>query len=395
MVFLGQEMGLRRRAVLGIALVLVTVAAGCALLEKLGLFEQRVTFPHQTHSEKEDLSCTDCHAKAEVAEKAGMPVFKQCVLCHKGIDEKKPAEKHIDVIFGEKPEWSRFTALPDDVIFSHKVHTEHKVACADCHRSVGSSAEVTRELVRVTMDDCVRCHARGEPGKPPEKAAAGRPAPGAAGEVAFEPPTSDGRGGNGDAAATDSARADAERRFRDNACSVCHKEIRQDVKPATHFRNWKLFHGQTVRADTGLTANRCALCHTDSSCSKCHQDEPPQNHTEHWRQRGHGIAVSIDRSRCAVCHRTDSCDRCHQDTAPRNHTASWGEPADRHCLTCHFPLRNEGCFTCHKTDPSHKTAPPPPANAQHAAATEAGCRTCHNVIKLPHPDGGDSCRACH
>src|SRR6185503_1230191 len=98
-------------------------------------------------------------------------------------------------------------------------------------------------------------------------------------------------------------------------------------------------HGQCVRRSSGATAERCDLCHKDSSCIQCHREEAPTNHNAFWHLRGHGIAAMMDRQNCAACHETDSCVRCHEEAIPRNHVASFGSPQDTHCLSCHFPLQ--------------------------------------------------------
>jgi hypothetical protein len=184
-----------------------------------------------------------------------------------------------------------------------------------------------------------------------------------------------------------------QRAHKQDDCAVCHQEIRAGKAPADHLQNWKRFHGQTVQAAGGAKAARCTLCHEqERDCIRCHQDEAPANHTNYWRDRGHGIDVGIARDRCSTCHQSDSCVRCHQDTSPRSHTASWGSPMDRHCVTCHAPLGSQGCVVCHKSTPSHALAAPMPAN--HAPGMN--CRQCHGLTApLPHPDKGDSCEACH
>lgn len=334
-----------QRLLAALALTGAALTAGCLILAKLGLYEPPGAFSHKVHGKEQELECQNCHATAEKSEKAGMPKLRQCMLCHEGIDEEKSPERKLSVLYGENYQWIPPPVISEEVIFSHQLHvTGKQIACGECHRGIEENAGITNK-VRVFKDDCMDCHAR-----------AGK----------------------------------------SNECAVCHKEIRQDRGPANHLHNWRQFHGQVVRAGSEKSADRCSLCHADSSCADCHQDEPPRNHNNHWRHRGHGIAVSIDRDRCAACHRDDFCDRCHREVSPRNHVGSWGDSRNRHCLTCHFPLRDEACFVCHKLTPAgHLAAPAKPANAQHAVATEATCRTCHDVIGIPHLDNGDNCGNCH
>jgi hypothetical protein len=138
-------------------------------------------------------------------------------------------------------------------------------------------------------------------------------------------------------------------------------------------------HGQAVRAASQALADRCSLCHTESTCTTCHQESPPENHNNFWRIRGHGIAAQMDRGNCATCHRADSCDRCHAEVLPQNHGGR-------------FPLQSNGCIVCHKGTPSHALATPLPPSHNPGM----NCRQCHGVDQpLPHVDNGANCTMCH
>jgi hypothetical protein len=177
-----------------------------------------------------------------------------------------------------------------------------------------------------------------------------------------------------------------------NACGTCHREIRQDAAPQSHAHTWTKMHGQAVRWPTGDMNDRCSLCHTESTCATCHSEQAPDNHNNFWRIKGHGIAAEMDRAGCGVCHRSDTCSRCHADTMPLSHTGSFGAPHDTHCLSCHFPLADNGCVICHKGTPSHAMATPMPS--WHNPGMN--CRQCHGVTQaLPHVDDGSSCTMCH
>ncbi|MBI2932567.1 MAG: cytochrome c3 family protein [Planctomycetes bacterium] len=329
-----------------LATVLLLATAACGVARLLGLQEKPSRlFSHKVHGSAQELECLSCHPTAEKEDKAGMPPsLKKCMLCHEGIDEKKSPPQQLAALYpGEKPAWSAVTALPDEVIFSHKTHQAAKLACSECHAGIEHSEAVT-ENVRVGKDACMTCHAR---------------------------------------------------RGKSNDCAVCHRVLRKDLAPSTHARNWRPSHGHVVRSGEDLPyANRCALCHTETSCTTCHQDETPRNHTNFWRIQGHAVAADVDRSSCATCHRSDFCDRCHRETAPRSHLLSWSGPGNRHCVSCHIPLSQDACFTCHR-QASHMTAPRRPADPVHAGADEAGCRTCHTGATLPHADNGDGCANCH
>lgn len=326
--------------------------SGCFIAQQLGLLVgSGPKFNHKTHVKDQDLACETCHKDALTADKAGMPSKQKCGQCHEG-EEKKPPEKRAESLFKDgKLITANVTALSEDVIFSHKVHTSAKIACVDCHKGIETSEAITAD-VRVGMKDCMACHAQK----------------------------------NIAALVSDKAQAS-------DGCALCHKTIRKDAPPPSHAKLWKQSHGAVVRmGEKDVTANNCSLCHNESSCTACHQDEEPASHNSYWRHRGHGVSASIDRDACATCHRTDYCQRCHEETAPRSHTGSWGAPTDNHCLTCHFPLKSEGCLVCHKGTSSHQSATPKPS--WHVSSMN--CRQCHgNGVELPHVDKGDNCNGCH
>jgi len=337
-------MVLLSRALKPFCVFLIVVIGGCVVADKLGLSRKSVRFSHQIHVTDEEIDCVDCHLKAEDEAEAGLPRMKQCMLCHEGVDEDLPVAKRPMTIYGKKPVWTSAADIPGEVKFSHATHYEADVECAECHQGIEKNTRITK-AVRVDMDACLKCHAA-------KKVAA--------------------------------------------KCETCHTRIREDQEPDSHRHNWKKYHGQIVRAETGATGDNCALCHTEATCTKCHRDEAPRNHNNHWRHRGHGLTAQMDRDNCSVCHRSDFCDRCHRETEPRNHVGAWGSPRNRHCTSCHFPLSGEGCVTCHKSTPSHAQATALPTNNAHATATDANCRTCHvSALRIGHPDNGESCRICH
>lgn len=303
-------------------------------------------FSHKVHVQGESLECIACHAKAEKEDQAGMPAsLKKCMLCHEGIDEGKSEDRKLATLLGEKPEWPRFTEAGEDIRFSHSLHVGGKgLACADCHPSMETNESVGPGL-QVSMETCMECHAK---------------------------------------------------QGASNDCDACHRTLKTDLPPPNHDLNWKQNHGPALRAhDDERYENRCWLCHTDQQCSSCHQDEAPRSHTNFWRLRQHGTAAGVDRTACATCHRDDFCDRCHRETEPSTHVGSWGEPGNRHCNGCHIPQTGgTNCSVCHDTI-AHPSAPPRPSDAQHAGASASQCRTCHEVIGIPHIDNGDDCTSCH
>ena len=329
---------------LALAALLLGAAGGCYVLQSLGWAERPLTFSHARHLE-EGLECADCHADYEEADEPRPVAAGQCALCHEELDKDKAPERRVAALFvGDEYLGAGVTAVSDEVIFSHSTHVAGGLDCNVCHQGIEES-EAVDEGLAVGMDTCVSCHER-----------AGMP---------------DGR-----------------------QCAVCHRVLSPENAPSNHEHVWKRLHGQTVRAELPGAANDCSLCHSDQTCVTCHQDEEPASHNNYFRLRGHGVQAAMDRQSCAVCHQSSSCSRCHEETEPLSHKGAWSGTLQTHCLSCHVPIQNESCFTCHKGTPSHLLAPPMPAVPPHSPAMD--CRACHGIsAPLPHVDNGDNCTACH
>jgi len=325
------------------ALLLLLVCAACAMLRSVFHGERRYAFSHERHVTLEKLECANCHSEALASDQPGMPARDTCDVCHAEIDATLPAERRIDTLFrGAEFAAAWAQKLPGEVVFSHKLHASGKQACNACHAGIEKSADV-RELPALRMQDCTRCHAQ-------------RAVP------------------------------------QDKGCALCHREITQQWQPQNHHANWTRAHGPLAREKSELSAERCELCHEPASCENCHRIQKPDNHTVYWHERAHGLVAMADRENCAACHQPDSCERCHSQSRPRSHSGAWGGVQATHCLSCHEPLRDEGCSACHKSTPSHLSAPHLPAD--HFPGMN--CRQCHGLTApLPHVDNGDDCSSCH
>jgi len=356
-----------------------------------------------------------------------------------------------------KPRWSNVTAQSPDVSFDHAKHLAKKLECANCHQAIEQSTSVGADLF-VTMDACVKCHTEKQAktdcatchkaaaknvaeGKGPyfapgnhdtywravhgsvsrldapriraekcEDCHAKQDFPAAARcdtcHAATKPASHDAawRGVHGAGVRSDPASLESCAKCHESAqfpaqsrCDVCHVA----TKPANHAAMWKELHGQTVRRDPQTVTAKCAFCHDktgfppESRCSGCHRTEAPRDHSQSWRvSGGHGLSASMDRARCAACHTPDTCQTCHATVTPKSHRAGWGAPRDRHCTSCHLPLRADavdGCGVCHQGTPSHASAPPMPSSPPHRP--DLTCRKCH--YRLEHADNGTNCVTCH
>jgi len=337
--FLGP--GARFALVAGLIGGLVVLEVGCALIGSLS-GEDEFAFSHALHVGEEGLDCLTCHENLAVSDEPGMPAADTCFLCHDLIDEEKPPERRIDQLFADGTLMaSHVSRLDGEVLFSHLAHVDAGLDCAACHEGIEESTAPTRDLA-VTMDDCTACHAEHAAG---------------------------------------------------DDCATCHSVVARTWAPDSHERSWTELHGRMVRARDPALENRCSLCHEESSCAQCHAVEPPRNHDNHWRLRGHGLMARMDRDNCAVCHEPAECNRCHDQARPASHTGMWGGQRSTHCLSCHFPLRGESCAACHQGTPSHGLAPPKPS--WHDPGMN--CRSCHvqGTGLMRHVDDGTNCNLCH
>ena len=323
------------------AALLASVGAGCAVL-RFGFGPARYEFSHRQHVQVEELECVICHEDAFTDDAPGMPYLDTCLLCHEELDETEPEERRVETLFDADEEYvaALYSELAGELVFSHALHVQADLECSACHRGIDAN-ERLGPGIGVDMAACIDCHAtRGIP----------------------------------------------------RGCADCHTEIDAAWRPPSHDRNWELLHGAASRVCDPGSAADCAQCHTESECADCHLADPPTSHTNAFRRVTHGFEALLDRDSCATCHEPDSCETCHADTRPRDHVGRFGGTKSRHCLGCHFPLRTNGCVTCHEGTPSHLLAAPKPD--WHTPAMN--CRQCHGVTEaLPHVDKGDDCNACH
>ena len=321
--------------------VLALLALGCGIFGPARL----PVFNHAAHSAK-GITCGACHQdygqNHEEASAAGMPTYGTCLACHGPAPDRTPYPFEAEIQGHAPGEAFAATARYDDLRFSHAVHARQSVPCAECHADPDS-----RRVLGV------------------------------------EPPTHAGR----------CESCHRERKISAE-CSVCHLTMRRDLPPPSHAQAaWPRTHGRApAHAWDTVHERSCALCHSKGYCDDCHKVEKPMSHTEFFRQRGHGIAVGIQREPCMACHQQVFCIRCHNEVEPRSHfSASWGGTTSQHCISCH-DLAQSRCSVCHKSTPSHAQATPIPPPPHPTAA--ANCYNCH--LQPPHADNRVTpCTTCH
>jgi c(7)-type cytochrome triheme protein len=130
---------------------------------------QPLPFDHglhlRVHLDDRTLTCTDCHAGAKTAARAGLPAIVTCLRCHMRPQGDPPSEKEALVrkaaAAGGPFRWTQITRNPGHVYFSHRAHTTiGKMECATCHGDVATwHAPPTLPNPGLTsMDKCLACH---------------------------------------------------------------------------------------------------------------------------------------------------------------------------------------------------------------------------------------------
>lgn len=317
-------------------------------------------FNHAIHVEQ-GMDCVDCHSievpetddPAEIQEAIAVPTIPDheiCGLCHEVEEEtEEDGESSCTLchLRADRSVDATRALLDTEKVFKHQPHLDKEVACTTCHADPDKARLPSGSL----MDFCIDCHRDNEP------------------------------------------------RFTE--CETCHTELSDEARP--QFRNgarlshdvlplWERIHGRESMVDPAF----CARCHpSEEHCEECHRKNPPSSHTVSWKRRTHGLRARWDRSTCAVCHEEDFCLKCHQNTKPSSHRRRWDQPANGHCVSCHFPAERTGCTVCHESI-EHRSASP---SLHSRGQFPSNCKLCHPgglPLRSPHPRNSTvRCTFCH
>jgi hypothetical protein len=147
--------------------------------------QQPFPFSHAVHTgESVGMSCEDCHGISERGTFGGIPSLEQCATCHGDVLGSSEAERTFVEEYVRKNievPWLVYSRQPDNVYFSHVVHTRKAaLACEECHAGHGKTDSLRAvQMNRISgytrdiegwygngmpqgskMDDCIDCHAR-------------------------------------------------------------------------------------------------------------------------------------------------------------------------------------------------------------------------------------------
>ena len=386
------------------------------------------------------VSCTTCHQGAVTAGAALWPKAADCATCHDGT-----VQKRVD--------WAPRASQPESNLrFTHRAHSDavHQRAGADsalgctaCHAVRGATWMTVR---RSLVENCFSCHGVKGPHLDapdttcatchvplwqaqavPEARLAGWGAP-----ASHQAP--DFVGGHGKLAKGQSCATCHARDY----CSTCHVNAPEEPtiramevdqrslamrvgkvdEPASHRQaDFLQRHGRDLQ---GKGAARCAVCHTQESCSACHLAPPSRlqalpvagpgratgAHIERRRPASHGIdfadahavPASAASQTCAGCHTREQCIECHRpnptvqagyhpsDFLSRHPVAAYGQEVS--CASCHNT--SQFCQACHKQSGIVPTA---------ALGAKANYHDAKGAFLLGHGQaarqGLESCVSCH
>jgi hypothetical protein len=312
-----------------------------------------IRFNHQRHVLELGMSCTTCHEKARTSRNAAdslLPPATRCDGCHGSDHRGTPVSAgdsaigacaycHTGYREGDGTRVALQDIPPPNLRFDHAVHATRGIGCARCHGAVERTTLATADQLP-RMRGCFDCHVSElkRPGVP------------------------------------------------SRACTTCHLAERGTLLK-TQFASGELLppawlrdseHGpdwiERHKHVAGNDSRFCANCHTERSCSACHdgQVRPRRVHPNDFLSM-HSVAARQNQPACTSCHQQQSfCLSCHQRsgvtlTAPlatkrgRFHPPQslWTDgargpghhawEAQRNlnaCVSCHV---ERDCTTCHAT----------------------------------------------
>ena len=249
----------------GKAAVLACCLVGCAVVgtendAQTEVEEVPFVFPHYIHVAEQGFECSLCHTKHQESDQPGMPARETCMLCHVEMDRVKPADRQVaDLFVGEEFQAQHNVLLPDERIFSHKLHATSGLLCNECHLDIEYNESV-QDLPRILMRDCLACH------------------------TDFAVPTT---------------------------CTTCHHEIRSGIKTADHTESWGLpqkQHCNGCHIPLESDKQNCQMCHAETVSHNDLATPMPSNHAADWNCRScHGTGMLLSHPDpghdCTICHK--------------------------------------------------------------------------------------------
>ena len=120
---------------------------------------QPINYSHKLHAGDMKIDCKYCHTGVEKSRMASVPSVDICMNCHAIARKDKSEIQKLTNYFqnNQALEWKRIHKLPDFVYFSHAVHVNKGIDCANCHGDI-TKMEVVGQVNSFTMGACLDCH---------------------------------------------------------------------------------------------------------------------------------------------------------------------------------------------------------------------------------------------
>jgi hypothetical protein len=319
-----------------------------------------IIFSHDFHKQL-DFDCDTCHAGVADAtdlSRSYLPKEATCLECH--ADKKEQGECGFCHADPKRPETYELREIA-----SRMPHVRHKppvAECSRCHTALSEPGKPVRTAA--DHDTCLSCHGH-------------------------------------------------EQQYAKGSCDSCHTDLAQfataPVASFSHQGDFLRTHGEQART----SAQTCAACHDQTSCSDCHaktaSPKPsikfPEDVASNFIHRGdfisrHTIEARADGESCAKCHGQSFCSSCHtlnkltSDVVdPRTpHPPGWSFPGARDfhgdaarrdivsCASCHDQGAASVCVTCHAVGGVGGNPHPASWLDRHDSkeiATNGMCLACH------------------
>lgn len=300
-----------KRVRAGQRLVLMAVAATTILgtawfRSAAGLLPEddkpELIFSHRYHLEEEALVCEDCHYEVGASEFGAdnlLPEMDVCGDCHDIDDEDECGTCHSNI---DDPQ-----AVPriDDYspVFSHKLHVEAELECANCHEST-LMADVAGGGMLPGMVQCLDCHDR--------------------------------------------------HAVTSVECTLCHGPD-EDLTPISHSPDFIRAHSDLARTGAPLDGDKtCQTCHDTNYCQDCHEGDNLDRFTHPLNYAfTHALDAQANERLCISCH-TDrqECVECHNTNLvlPQSHVPGFVNPIDGGLHAMEAENDIESCMACHNSN---------------------------------------------
>ncbi len=153
---------LDRRAVVGMAVLVLAAAVTLPLVARRGAVAQPIEFNHRKHTEELGLNCEFCHAYVRRGAHAGLPDAQTCSMCHtvpQGASEEAARVTEL-ISQGDPLRFNKLFRMAPHVYYTHRRHVAlGELECEVCHGAIAATERPPRgPLVEITMDFCMDCH---------------------------------------------------------------------------------------------------------------------------------------------------------------------------------------------------------------------------------------------